>query len=77
MERPGTRGHPKGRITGYSLIERGKGMTDKQIKSVLETVYGVFESANECDSNGEAANVVDGLFAIARAIERLATVLRG
>jgi hypothetical protein len=29
-------------------------------------------SPNETDSNGEPANVVDGLFAIARAIDRLA-----
>jgi hypothetical protein len=29
-------------------------------------------SPNEADSNGEVANVVDGLFAIARAIHRLA-----
>lgn len=29
-------------------------------------------SPNESDSNGEAANVVDGLFAIARAISKLA-----
>jgi hypothetical protein len=29
-------------------------------------------SPNERDSNGESANVVDGLFAIARAIHRLA-----
>lgn len=29
-------------------------------------------SPNECDRNGEVANVVDGLFAIARAINRLA-----
>ncbi len=32
----------------------------------------VFESPNELDRNGEAANVVDGLFAIARAIHHLA-----
>ena len=29
----------------------------------------VFESPNETDSNGECANVVDGLFAIARALD--------
>ena len=29
-------------------------------------------SPNETDTNGEPANVVDGLFAIARAIDRLA-----
>ena len=34
-------------------------------------------SPNEADSNGEAANVVDGLFAIARAIDGLAAAMRG
>ena len=34
-------------------------------------------SANEADTNGEPANVVDGLFAIARAIDRLAEAVQG
>lgn len=34
-----------------------------------------FISPNEADSNGESANVVDGLFAIARAIDRLAAAV--
>lgn len=34
-------------------------------------------SPNEADSNGEPANVVDGLFAIARAIGDLAMAVRG
>ena len=34
-------------------------------------------SPNEADTNGEPANVVDGLFAIARAIDRLADAVRG
>ena len=34
-------------------------------------------SPNEADSNGEPANVVDGLFAIARAIDGLAQAIRG
>ncbi len=34
-------------------------------------------SPNESDSNLEAANVVDGLFAIARAIENLAAAVSG
>jgi hypothetical protein len=33
-------------------------------------------STNESDSNGEPANVVDGLFAIARAIEALAAAVK-
>jgi hypothetical protein len=35
----------------------------------------VFESPNELDSNGEPANVVDGLFAIARSLDRIADAL--
>jgi hypothetical protein len=31
---------------------------------------------NETDTNGEPANVVDGLFAIARAIDRLADTMQ-
>lgn len=34
-------------------------------------------SPNECDSNGEPANVVDGLFAIAEALHDVADVLGG
>ncbi len=34
-------------------------------------------SPNEADSNSEPANVVDGLFAIARALDRLADAVRG
>lgn len=36
----------------------------------------VFISPNECDSNFENANVVDGLFAIARAVESLANAIK-
>jgi hypothetical protein len=38
---------------------------------VLLDLSNGFHSANESDRNGETANVVDGLFAIARAIDRL------
>jgi hypothetical protein len=34
-------------------------------------------SPNECDSNGEIANVVDGLFAIARGLHAVADALSG
>ena len=37
-------------------------------------LWELLRSPNEADSNGEAANVVDGLFAVARAIERHARV---
>lgn len=39
--------------------------------AVLEVATQLM-SPNEVDANGEAANVVDGLFAIARAIRALA-----
>ena len=35
----------------------------------------VLISPNECDFNFEAANVVDGLFAIARALNRIAKAM--
>lgn len=41
-------------------------------KEAAGAIFDTLESPNEYDRNGEAANVVDGLFAIARAIERLA-----
>jgi hypothetical protein len=37
-----------------------------------EALKACLMSPNEADRNGEVANVVDGLFAIARAIHRLA-----
>lgn len=43
-----------------------------ELNHVLERV---FVSPNEADRNFEPANVVDGLFAIARAIERLAAAV--
>lgn len=36
-----------------------------------------FTSPNEGDRNGETANMVDGLFAIARALDRVADAVRG
>jgi len=43
----------------------------------IGAVAAVLVSPNEADSNGEPANVVDGLFAIARAIDRLADAISG
>jgi hypothetical protein len=40
------------------------------------TIRDVLISNNESDRNLEPANVVDGLFAIARALERVAVALR-
>jgi hypothetical protein len=40
-----------------------------------EAISGALWSSNELDRNGEQANVVDALFAIARAVDRLAPVM--
>jgi len=48
-------------------------MQMEDLTTALETA---FVSPNECDSNMEAANVVDGLFAIARAISSLAESMK-
>jgi len=50
-------------------MQRMYAETFEDLKEVLMTTLS---TPNEMDSNGEPANVVDGLFAIARAIERLA-----
>lgn len=50
-------------------------MTIYDTDTPATAIAGAFVSPNETDSNGEAANVVDGLFAIARAINRLADVV--
>lgn len=42
---------------------------EERLAAVLQSVL---ETPNECDSNFEPANVVDGLYRIARAIDRLA-----
>lgn len=44
-----------------------------QLSRVLREVL---ISPNEMDSNGEPANVVDGLFYIARALNRIAEAIR-
>jgi hypothetical protein len=45
--------------------------TDSTV-AAINRIAGGLVSPNELDSNGEPANVVDGLYAIARAINRLA-----
>jgi hypothetical protein len=42
---------------------------------MAEAIRAALISPNESDSNGEAANVVDGLFAIARALDRVANAI--
>jgi hypothetical protein len=44
-------------------------------KDLKAALYDVFVSPNEMDSNMEAANIVDGLFAIARALHRIGKCL--
>lgn len=43
--------------------------------AVAGALLMTLQSANELDSNLEEANAVDGLFAVARAIERLAAAI--
>lgn len=43
--------------------------------STAEAIAQSQISTNEVDANGEPANVVDGLFAIARALEGIAAAL--
>lgn len=42
------------------------------LSKIAKEIERVFESGNEIDRAGQNANVVDGLFAIARAIGKLA-----
>lgn len=42
---------------------------------IASALRETLQSPNEADSNGEIANVVDGLFAIARSIESLAQAI--
>jgi hypothetical protein len=42
---------------------------------VAEAIKFTLTTPNESDSNGESANVVDGLFAIARALRRVAVAI--
>lgn len=45
------------------------------IEKVGRTIGNTLSSPNEMDSNGEAANVVDGLFAIARGLHHVAEAI--
>lgn len=44
-------------------------------KLITDAIDANFTSVNESDSNFEPANVVDGLFAVARAIRYLADTI--
>ena len=52
-------------------------MTEPKAADTARALGAALISPNEHDSNGEVANVVDGLFAIARAISELAAAVRG
>lgn len=42
-----------------------------------DVLWNTLRSPNESDANFEVANIVDGLFAMARAIDRVADAIRG
>ena len=50
-------------------------MSDKEPITAAH-LYHVFSTPNEVDANGEEANVADGLFAIARALDSVARSLK-
>jgi len=50
-------------------------MNSLSVNSIGDKIKECLISPNESDSNLEPANVVDGLFAIARAIAKLANVM--
>ena len=52
-------------------------MENKDTAAISEALRAALISPNESDSNGEAANIVDGLFAIVRAIEVLGAATPG
>ena len=45
------------------------------VKEITNAVENALTSSNEIDRNGEAANVFDGLFAIARPLDAIAVAL--
>jgi hypothetical protein len=52
------------------------GKTRRSVYQFAKAISEALVSPNEMDRNSEHANVVDGLFAIARAIQRLASVIQ-
>ena len=55
----------------------GTSRTHPQRTDTGNAIRDTLMSPNESDANFEPANVVDGLFAIARAIDRLAAAIAG
>lgn len=56
--------------------EKEGSVTKGNAEILAEAIRGVFVSPNESDRNFEDANVVDGLFAIARALDRIAVAVK-
>jgi hypothetical protein len=50
---------------------------ERAIRDIANVIAEVFISPNELDRNLEAANIVDGLFAISRSINYLADCIAG
>jgi hypothetical protein len=51
--------------------------TDTSVEMALASIAANLMTPNETDSNLEPANMVDGLFAIARALDRVASQIKG
>jgi hypothetical protein len=49
--------------------------TDRE-NAIAKALMATLISPNECDSNWESANAVDGLFVLARAIRALAEAVK-
>ena len=58
-----------------ALVKRGKMQPMIKKPDVAQALRETLISPNECDSNLEPANVVDGLFAIARALVAVAKAI--
>jgi len=52
-------------------------MKEKDIYQAICYLADQFYSPNECDKNGEQANIVDGLFCLARAVDRFTEAYEG
>ncbi len=50
-------------------------MVTEAVNDLAAAVTQAFESPNEMDSNLETANVVDGLYAVARALRAVAAAI--
>ena len=65
-----------GEIAGAFVSSNPDVTRELNITDALTLLAGNLRSPNESDSNGEAANVVDGLFAIARGLHAVAEAIK-